>query len=100
MWSRSAVVELSANSLAWIAARPNWAGFCCLFCGVNFVSGQRLSFLGRVWAWLRHGGDQLGQADEVVGSGRQCEHPADARAAAMTGLVKAGNGLAPAKHLL
>jgi hypothetical protein len=43
---------------------------------------------------------QLGQPDEVVGSGSQGEHPADAGEAAVTGLAKASGRLGPAKHLL
>src|SRR5205814_5256199 len=56
--------------------------------------------LGRFRAWLSHGSNQLGQSDEVVGSGRQREHPADTGNAAVTGFAEAGSRLGPAKHLL
>jgi hypothetical protein len=46
------------------------------------------------------GCQQLGQPNKAIGRGGQREHPADARAAAMTDLAKAGDGLAPAKHFL
>ena len=55
---------------------------------------------GRFQAWLRRGPHQLGQPDQVVGSGGQGEHPADTGEAAVTGLAKAGGALGPAKHLL
>ena len=56
--------------------------------------------LDRFWAWLGRGLHQLGQPSQVVGSGSQIEHPADAGEAAVTGLTKAGGTLDPAKHLL
>src|ERR1700753_1223683 len=55
---------------------------------------------GRLRAWLRHHPHQLGQPDEVVGSGSQGEHPADAGEATVMGLAKASSRLGPAKHLL
>src|SRR5712672_3944165 len=55
---------------------------------------------GRFRAWLRQGRQQLGQPDQVVGSGRQSEHPADAREATVTGLAKTSRCLGPAEHLL
>src|SRR6516164_8916943 len=56
--------------------------------------------LGTFRAWLRNSLHQLGQPDQVVGSGRQREHPADAGQATVMGLAKAGGRLGPAKHLL
>ena len=55
---------------------------------------------GRFQAWLRCSPHQLGQPNQVVGSGRQGEHPADTGEAAVTGLAQAGGALGPAKHLL
>src|SRR5580693_4944039 len=55
---------------------------------------------GRFRAWLGHDPHQLGQPDEVVGSGSQREYPADAGKAAVVGLAKAGGRLGPTKHLL
>ena len=49
--------------------------------------------LGRFRAWLRNSLHQLGQPDQVVGSGRQREHPADASQATVMGLAKAGGRL-------
>ena len=55
---------------------------------------------GRFRPWLRRGPHQLGQPDEVVGSGSQGENPTDAGDATLMGLAKAGGRLGPAKHLL
>src|SRR6516165_9592051 len=43
---------------------------------------------------------QLGQANEIVGSGSQREHPADTGQTTVMGLAKAGGALGPTKHLL
>src|SRR4029077_9332368 len=57
-----------------------------------------------VWAelraWLRRGPHQFAQPDEIVGSGRQREYPADTGQTAMTGLAETGDRLGPAEHLL
>ena len=36
------LVELWVKSLVWIATKPDWTGLCCLFCGVNLISGPCL----------------------------------------------------------
>src|SRR5262252_1891482 len=54
----------------------------------------------RFRTWLGRDRYQLGQANEIVGSGSQREHPADTRQTTVMGLAKAGGALGPAKHLL
>src|SRR6516225_4468300 len=63
----------------------DWLVFGC-------VSGLR--------AWLRRGPHQFAQPDEILGSGRQREYPADTGQTAMTGLAETGDRLGPAEHLL
>ena len=86
-------VELSCRTLAGVveSSFPGrfWRGFC------RFSPSR-----GRFRPWLRCGPHQLGQPDEVVGSGSQGENPTDAGDATVMGLAKAGGRLGPAKHLL
>ena len=53
-----------------------------------------------MWADCGHGyaaaPPQFAQPDEIVGSGRQREYPADTGQTAMTGLAETGDRLGPA----
>ena len=51
-------------------------------------------------AWSCAGSQQLGQAHQVAGGGRQGEHPADPGQAAVPRLAQAAGGLDPAERLL
>jgi hypothetical protein len=59
----------------------------------NEASAERIEH----YAWCL---DQLGQADQVVGSGREGERPAHPCEAAQAGARLAGNGLDPGEGLL
>ncbi len=87
------VVEFAYETRAVVAENRSSGRLLHRFC--RFLSGP-----GRFRAWLRHDRHQLGQPDQVVGCGRQREHPADASQATVMGLAKAGGRLGPAKHLL
>src|SRR6516162_94645 len=52
-----------------------------------------LRWVGGFRAWLRRGPHQFAQPDEIVGSGRQREYPADTGQTAMTGLAEPATAL-------
>ena len=87
MWGRQKLLSLE---LPKVVVKQICAAISLVFAGV----------WAELRAWLRRGPHQLAQPDEIVGSGRQREYPADTGQTAVTGLAETGDRLGPAEHLL